>query len=506
MHRRQFLKGAALGSAALVAGHTPDLLGATASTLTLSAPANAFPYRIAFGCWMNDVRLTPLPLEDWPAPQLDDETALSLIRTMDVQQAAGFNFFDVWGFFATFGWPVDIQSAIDEPRRQRINKILAAAKERGIKMSLGFGTYSWGYDAIIAADPEVRGKQADGLPHPHAMCDANPKSFEYVKKILDFVLGQWDFGAVHLESCDLGCCMCKDCAGKDGIVGYNARINKKTAEYIKSKWPQKTVYVITINWVQGHPHFTEEEKAHVVELSKNVDCIFDQGHTGFHVDPATRREFIPKLKCAYGTSGNLWLYPDQRFDRASFFLPFVKRAVTGIKEQFADGVRACLYYQGPVSNAGTEIQIAAGGRALSDTSKSVEEILASSIEPYYKPKDTAAHQKLVDLFLLAEECYFGNWPAQKDSFLKLYGFVPGEFKLWQGLFGKTPGPATYLLEPMLAAKGRAEYKKGLESILRDLPTLAGKCDDGGRLENIQRSITVTLTMLNTVSNALHDTP
>ena len=54
------------------------------------------------------------------------------------------------------------------------------------------------------------------------------------------------------------------------------------------------------------------------------------------------------------------------------------------------------------------------------------------------------------------------------------------------------------------ANGRAEYRKGLESILRDLPALAAKCDDGGRIENIQRSITVTLTMLNTVANALHD--
>ena len=59
------------------------------------------------------------------------------------------------------------------------------------------------------------------------MCDANPKSFEYVKKILDFALGEFDFGGVHLESCDLGCCGCPSCAGKDGIVGYNVRINQQ---------------------------------------------------------------------------------------------------------------------------------------------------------------------------------------------------------------------------------------------------------------------------------------
>jgi hypothetical protein len=373
-----------------------------------------------------------------------------------------------------------------------------------MKMSLGFGTYSWGYDKIIAADPSVRGKNADGSPHAHAMCDANPKSFQYVTKILDFVLNQFDFGAVHLESCDLGCCMCKDCVGKYGFVGYNARINQKTADYIRQHWPNKLVYVITISWLQGHQHFNEEEKSHLIELSKHVDCIFDQGHTGYQLDPAQRREFLPKLHCAYGTSSTMWLYPDQRFDRASYFLPYVKRSIEGIKCEFADGVRACLYYQGPVSNAGTEIQIAAGGRAMNDISKSAEEILADAIEPYYKPKSAAAHQKLVEIFLRAEEAYFGNWPDQTDLFKKLYGFVPGEFKLWQGLWGKSPGPASYLLEPMLAAKGRATYKAGLESILADLPALRDQCNDNGRIDNIERSIIVTLTMLNTLRAALHE--
>ena len=54
-------------------------------------------------------------------------------------------------------------------------------------------------------------------------------------KIIDFVLGNFDFAGVHLESCDLGCCHCPQCAGKDGVVAYNARVNRKTADYIKSK-------------------------------------------------------------------------------------------------------------------------------------------------------------------------------------------------------------------------------------------------------------------------------
>jgi len=44
------------------------------------------------------------------------------------------------------------------------------------------------------------------------------------------------------------------------------------------------------------------------------------------------------------------------------------------------------------------------------------------------------------------------------------------------------------------------YKEGLESILADdIPSIEGQCDDHGRVENIKRSIIVTLTELNTIS-------
>lgn len=495
--RRDFIKATSLGVAGLA---TTGIPAAVASTKALSP--NAYKYRFGFGCWINDVRMTPLPLENWPAPQFDDECVRSLIRVMDIQQKADYNAFDVWGLFATYGWPVDIVSAVDRERKKRIHSVLRAARDRGLRLNLGFGAYSWGYDNIIAADPSVRGKNPDGSPHPHAMCDANPKSFEYVQRILDFVLGEYEFGGVHLESCDLGCCMCPQCVGKDGMVGYNARINKKTADYIKKNWPDKIVYCITISWLQGHPHFNAEEKAHLLNLSQHVDCIFDQGHTGYQLDPKERSEFIKKMSCAYGTSGTLWLYHDTRFNRDSYFLPYVRRSIDGIKAQYADGVRACLYYQGPPSNAGAEMQMFAGGRIMSDTTKRPEEILGEGVELYYRPKDTATHKKLIDVFLKGEECYFGNWPNQVESFKKLYGFVPGEFKLYQGLWNTSPGPSSFLKDPMLDAKGRKVYKEGLIAILRDLPSLEPKCKDGGRLQNIKNSISTTLNTLNTVQMCL----
>jgi hypothetical protein len=478
---------------------TPRLSRAADSPAQSSGKQNgsAYRYRIAFGAWINDMRRRPLPLQDWPAPQFDDETVESAIQAMDLQAKAGFNFLDAWGLFATYGWPSDITSAVDEPRRRRLYRLQDAARQRNIRLALGLGVYSWGYDKIIEADPAVRGRNPDGTPHAHAMCDANPKSFEYVKRILDFTLCRFDFGAVHLESCDLGCCWCPRCAGKDGAVGYNVRINRKTADYIKQKWPDKVVYVITINWVPAGMQFSDEEMAKVVELSKHLDCVFDQGHTGYHIPEAKRRAFIARLHCTYGTSGRLWLYPDTRWDRASYFLPYPKRAGEALRKQFEDGVRGCLYYQGPVNNAGQELMIALGGRILSDTRPKTESVLREVLESLYRPRNAEAARRLGRLVELAEESYFSQW--SDDHFRKVWGVpTPGEFKLDQGLWGTSPGPATYLKEPCLDSKGRKEYRKGLTSILAELPKLEGQCDDKGRLANIERSAIVTLNLLNTI--------
>jgi hypothetical protein len=284
-------------------------------------------------------------------------------------------------------------------------------------------------------------------------------------------------------------------------VGYNVRINQKTADYIKGKWPDKTVYVITINWVPAGRHFTAEQRGQVLRLGQHVDCIFDQGHTGYHVAEADRAQFVKELPCAYGTSGGLWLYPDTRWDRESYFLPYATRTGQALQRQYREGVRGCMFYQGPVINPGQEVMIAVGGRILSQPGRSLDEVLAEVLEKYYKPRSAKALKGLVRVFRTAEDSYFGNWSAER--FQKVWGIpLPGEFKLDQRLFGTSPGPATYLKEPCLDVTGRREYRKGLKSILTEVSKLASECEDGGRLVRIRRSVIVTLTLLNTVCYCL----
>jgi hypothetical protein len=361
------------------------------------------------------------------------------------------------------------------------------------------GLFTWGFDEIIRRDPEVCGKDTAGKPHPHAMCGAKEKAWKYVEKILDCALGQFDFGGVHLESADLGWCACPECGGKYGTVGYNVRLNVRAAQYVRSKWPGKVITVIPINWLggSGREHFNEEEKKQIVELSGHVDCFMDQGWRGTFVAPAERKDFVRRLHCAYGTSGGLWLYHTVRWDRTAYFLPYPRRTAAAIKEHFEDGARACMFYQGPMVNPAVEVNTAVGGRILAGPSRNPEDALAEVIGLYYKPKDSAAEKKLVELFLRAEEAYFGQWDAKR--FRAVHNTQPpGEFKLNDVLWGHSPDAALYLLEPYLNAEGRQAYKVGLKAILKDLAAIEGDFDDGGRIRRMQRGIIITLSLINTV--------
>ena len=73
MNRRAFLKETPLAAAALALANPVRILAAAQDDPISGQVSSSYKYRIAFGAWINDLRMTPLPLENWPAPQLDDE-------------------------------------------------------------------------------------------------------------------------------------------------------------------------------------------------------------------------------------------------------------------------------------------------------------------------------------------------------------------------------------------------------------------------------------------------
>lgn len=92
-----------------------------------------------------------------------------------------------------------------------------------------------------------------------------------------------------------------------------------------------------------------------------------------------------------------------------------------------------------------------------------------------------------------EDAYFSQWSDER-----FVGAPPGEFKLNDALWGTFPGPATYLMEPYLITEGRIAFKKGLVSILKDLSEIKDSFENNGRIRKIERGITITLNLINTI--------
>lgn len=487
INRRDFLKTASATGIGLLAGASlPNAKTASAKPVL---GKHAYDDRMAFGVWVNDVRTEPLPFDTWPPVLFDDLAEQSLIKTMDLQAKWGYNMFDVWGLFAGWGWPVDIVSAVDKERDKRVKRIIKAAHDRNLKLIYGLGVYSWGFDKIIEHDPKVKG------PNPHAMCGSREESWQWQKKVLDFI-SQYDFDGYEIEASDLGRCTCEECMKKWPLnTAYYTEITGRSADYIRSITPDRYINGMVISWADWNRKegFTEEERNLVIGLSKKVDSILDPGHHGTYIKQPDRKAFIEKLQCKFGTSGGFWVYPPFRAHRLRWFLPYTKKTGTHIKELYADGGRTMLYYNGPINNPGVEVNIAFGGKIMSDVDRNVEDVLAEVLEDLYKPKTTEAHKKLVETFQLAEDSYLNNMDYDPDGVhLKGLQAYPGPGELHIG-FGMGPaGNASiipnYLLEPNLTDSGRTAYAKGMEKCLKNVCEIEGKCGETERLQRLKSSI------------------
>jgi len=173
MDRRTILKMAAAGAAMAIGKRGAGLSRSPDRQADTIKNGQGYTYRVAFGAWINDMRNEPLPLQNWPAPQFDELTLDGLVRALEVQSEAGFNFLDVWGLFATYGYPPDIKSAFqDEERVRMARRLIKAAGKLDMQIMFGMGLLSWGYDEILAGNPGVRGVDPEGKPHAHALCGA----------------------------------------------------------------------------------------------------------------------------------------------------------------------------------------------------------------------------------------------------------------------------------------------------------------------------------------------
>jgi hypothetical protein len=454
---------------------------------------NQYKYRIAFELWINDVRNEAMPQENWPYGELDDKTVDGILRALDVQSESGYNFVDFAGLWTTYAWPVDVGKVVDRDRQRRISGIINAAHERKMKVvCFPSGILNWGMDDILMANPSL---QTD---NKHELNPLNEGSWKWQYKVFDYVADNYDIDGYHLEAADQGRCGTTECMEQwPDNVAYYCYVTGKLADYLRHKYPSK-ILITTVqgfgSWGRG---FDEGQMSHLLELTNQVDCLFDQGHHGPYVPPEKWREFIPKLHCSFGNSGDIWIYPPQRWERNRWFLPYISRTGQHMKEFYQAGGRGVMYYQGPVENPSTEVNIAAGGRLMTNIGRSVEDVLAETLELIYRPKNPVALGKLVKIYQKAEGAYFGQWD-DKRILEQLKVPRPGELHL-TNLFGASPGASSYLMEPFLDANGRLQYKQGLTEIYKDISQIEHEFNDQGRIARIRQGIDEALADINNVA-------
>jgi len=153
-------------------------------------------------------------------------------RTFGLMKLLGYNAIVIWGFYVSRNWPVDITSAVARERGALVSRLIDLAHEQGIRVYTGLGVYSWGFQEIIRANPQLsRG-------NPNALCASQPESWEWMRKVIDFAMTRFPLDGVSLQSADQGRCPCQECR-RWPDTEYHARLDIRVSEYIRAHWPAR---------------------------------------------------------------------------------------------------------------------------------------------------------------------------------------------------------------------------------------------------------------------------
>lgn len=438
-------------------------------------PAARYTFRTAQGVWINDMRNRAVPWRQWPCVDLDSRTMDDLVACLRLQAESGFNCVTLFGLLTASSWATDIPHTVTPERCAKVRAILAAAHAAGLKVLYGLGVYSWGFDRIIALDPAVRGD------NPQAMCGSRPESRQWMKRVLDYLLAEFTFDGFHLEASDQGRCNCAACCSESNTA-YYSRLNAETAAAIRQARPEAVLMVNMCGYLRPAQAVPRDDWKHLQALSRQLDFLIDPGHAGQFIEPSSRREFARSLGCAFGTSGGVWVYPPQRWQRLRWFIPYTQRTGQHLEALHADGGRAVESYVGPTRNPGVEVNVAFGGRKLADVGRDNRDVLLQVLDELYRPRTAATARSLAKIFEEAEDAFFANYRLRLDA----AGETRGEIHLTP-LFGRRPGPPMYLCNGMTEA-GRRDYCRRLRALLPRLDRLATQCRSQGRIGRIKRCL------------------
>jgi hypothetical protein len=468
--RRTWIKTGALGLTSVAINQMAPLARVDISHAREAAEAapSSFNHRGYLG-WITDVATQPDPDAPWPSMRLDERLLEDYRQTFDVMSRLRMNEIVVWGFYVSRSWPVDIKSAVTPERGAMVERLIGDAHRRNLRVYSGLGVYSWGFEEIIRAYPKLsRG-------NPQAMCASEPESWAWMQKVIDFVFERFAIDGVSMQSADQGRCRCRQCSVYSDAE-YHALLNVRVSEYIRSRWPKKTIGVNS--W--GMRFEEAETLPPLVKISRTVDYLIDVHDTSRRRDPGYRKRLIDTLACDFGTLGGPQVEPPQHWARERWFLPTLKRVGDHLRQLASDGGRACEYFFHILANPGDEISMWLAGRTLADPVTPWEKHLQDSIEPLYGVTRISTRDALAQLFLDAEDAYFKHLPP---------GFC-GTLSM-EPLVSASPGPPVYLRE-RLTAPQRAAYVQELTVLKTRAEGLLAEIPRKDKMTKIVRSIELTL--------------
>jgi hypothetical protein len=467
--RRSLLKATALAAGSLLSSSLiPTTVTLSPKPQDESAPR--FDHRGYLG-WITDLATDADTRAPWSSMRLDERLFKDYRQTFALMRQIGFNEISVWGLYVSRAWPVDIRSAVSPDRGALVEKLIASAHQEGIRVYSGLGVYSWRFEEIIRANPKLsRG-------NPQAMCASEPQSWAWMQKVVDFVFERFQIDGVSMQSADQGRCRCDQCQAFTDAE-YHALLNVPVADYIRSRWPKKTVAVNS--W--GMKFEEPASLPSLVKISQKVDYLIDVHDTNRKIDPGCRRKVIQSLACAFGTLGVPQVEPPQHWQRDRWFLPALRRVGEHLQDLVADGGRACEFFFHILANPGDELSFWLAGKTLSDPGTTWQKHLEHSVESLYSVSKVSTRDALIRLFLNAEDAYFKHRP---QGFCGTISMEP--------LVSDHAGPAIYLklLEPVQ----RNEYTHELKRLKVEAQKLSLEIRERGRINKITQCLENTLAEL-----------
>lgn len=428
----------------------------------MAQPSQRFIHRGYLG-WITDLATAPEPNVPWPSMRLDDSLLRNYAETFRLMPSAGFNEATIWGFYVSRAWPVDIRSAVTPERGRLVQRLIESAHRHSIRVYSGLGVYSWGFEDIIRAHPKL------SRTNPQAMCASVPEAWDWMQRVVDFAFQRFPIDGVSLQSADQGRCTCTECK-RIPDSEYHALLNIRVCQYIRSKWPGKTVAIN--GW--GMDFAAPETAAAVAKMSTVADYIIDVSDSSRAHNKARRRSLIQDLRCDFGTIGGPQVEPPQHWSRDRWFLPTARSQGEHLQELFQDGGRACEYFFHILANPADEISFHVAGRVLNRPETSWREHLRSVVAELYRPGTAEALDAFCDLLVAAEDAYMRHVPALRSGTISLEPLVSSE-----------PGPPVYLLR-RLSREQRGTYLADLTAIQKRFRTLAPDVRNRRKMQQILR--------------------